>query len=44
MNAIRALRNRKGRAFWIAIALIVANEIRGIMVVVAILSAWGWTR
>jgi hypothetical protein len=30
------------RAFWIA--LILANEVRGIMVVIALLSAWGWAR
>jgi hypothetical protein len=41
---IRALRKRSGRAFWIAVALLIANEIRGIMVVLAILAAWGWTR
>lgn len=41
---IGALRNRKGRAFWITVALLIANEIRGVMVVLAILSAWGWTR
>jgi hypothetical protein len=41
---IRALRKRSGRAFWIAVALLVANEIRGIIVVIAILSAWGWMR
>jgi hypothetical protein len=37
------LHKPKGRAFWIAAALIAVNEIRGSIVVVALLSAWGWT-
>ncbi len=30
------------RAKWIVIGLVIANEIRGLIVVAAILSAWGW--
>jgi hypothetical protein len=36
---IRALHKPKGRAFWIAAALIAVNEIRGLVVVAAILLA-----
>lgn len=39
---IAILRKRRGRAFWITAALILANEVRGVIVVAGILSVWGW--